>query len=124
MTTGEWHTCARRSDGHVWCWGYNGQEALGQWSSGNKVTPAAAGVIYGWQAVGAGKGHNCAVASDGTLWCWGANGSGQLGDGTKTGERVPNQISTTTDWTAISGGGDHTCALRTGSADRNLDGMR
>ena len=51
------HTCARRSDGTVWCWGYDQQGQLGDGTTGDPVYPGpvdgrsrSGGVAASWPA--------------------------------------------------------------------------
>jgi alpha-tubulin suppressor-like RCC1 family protein len=61
IALGQNQSCARKSDGTVFCWGRNG----------------------GF--------HGCAAKTDGTVRCWGANKLGQIGDGTtRAAPRVSN----------------------------------
>jgi alpha-tubulin suppressor-like RCC1 family protein len=39
IAAGERHTCAMKSDGTVWCWGYNGSGQLGDNTKVDKSTP-------------------------------------------------------------------------------------
>jgi alpha-tubulin suppressor-like RCC1 family protein len=90
------NTCARKSDGKVWCWGSNANGELGNGTTsgqschnGTPCQPSPAEVtVLGTSAVelAAGYNHICARKNDGTLWCWGNNANGQLGDGTTTGQ--------------------------------------
>jgi alpha-tubulin suppressor-like RCC1 family protein len=117
VTAGNYHTCATRTDGTLWCWGFNDEGQLG---IGNTIdqdlpqqvtTPAA----DGWSTVAGGGGHTCATRTDGTLWCWGFNSAGELGIGNTTNQHLPQQVVTpaATGWTSVTAGGGTTCALRT-----------
>jgi alpha-tubulin suppressor-like RCC1 family protein len=87
-------TCARKSDGSVWCWGRNGDGGLGDGTingqpcpSGDcKPTPVRVSGISDAAAIASGIGHACAARNDGTTWCWGTNGQGQLGEGMVAGQ--------------------------------------
>jgi alpha-tubulin suppressor-like RCC1 family protein len=88
------HTCARRADGSLWCWGANESGQLGN----NTTTPSAIpqmvtalGTSVAKFAVG--DSFTCAIKFDGTLWCWGNNVSGQLGDGLTDDNLVPNRVT-------------------------------
>lgn len=111
------HTCARLSDGKVFCWGNNSSGEVGQSSGSSFTSPQAvtfgSGVVA--RAIGAGFTHSCAVLGDGTVRCWGGNAAGQLGDGTTNGSSTPVQVTTSsgnlTDVVAVSVGDFHACAV-------------
>jgi alpha-tubulin suppressor-like RCC1 family protein len=116
VATGAEDTCATRTDGTLWCWGFNGYGELGIGNLTDQdlpqqlTTPAASG----WASVATGTTHTCATRTDGTLWCWGFNDAGQLGIGSKTEQDLPQQVTTPAPagWTSVATGGSHTCALR------------
>ena len=83
--------CARSSQGHVKCWGYN---AYGQLGHGNTSTASDGenemGEDLAFVPLGAnrtatslsvGENHACALLDDGSVKCWGRNNYGQLGIG-------------------------------------------
>jgi alpha-tubulin suppressor-like RCC1 family protein len=116
VSSGSYHTCARKQDGTLWCWGDNGCWQLGQGATVqlNIPVPAQVSALGATVAqVGAGRGHTCARKQDGTLWCWGNDEDGQLGNGETPWEWVPapTQVealgATVID---ISIGLDHSCA--------------
>jgi alpha-tubulin suppressor-like RCC1 family protein len=117
VTAGFLHTCARRADATVWCWGENFAGQLGDGTTSSRAMPVqVAGLVGAVAEVSAGGGHSCARQTDGTLWCWGFNVTGQLGDGTATDRLTPIQVSALgTTVTEVSAGAEHTCARRTGS---------
>ena len=39
LTASQHHTCATRTDGTLWCWGYNGFGALGDGTTTDRTTP-------------------------------------------------------------------------------------
>src|SRR6185295_1544489 len=85
VAAGQFHTCARKGDGTLWCWGANDD---GQVGDGTTDTPkpspvqvAALGTSVVEVAAGSAP-QTCARKGDGTLWCWGRNEYGQVGDGT------------------------------------------
>ncbi len=115
VALGEGHACAVKTDGSLWCWGYNDRGQLGDASTISRSTPVAViGMAGGVTSVAMYAGHSCAVKTDGSLWCWGSNDHGQLGDGTTVDKTTP--ICPTgmhTQVRAVSVGLLHTCALRT-----------
>ncbi len=110
LTTSQHHTCATRTDGTLWCWGYNGFGALGDETTTDRITPTQVGIATDWAAASAGDTHTCGTRTDGTLWCWGYNEFGALGDGTTLRRLTPTQIDTA-NWTGISSGTAHTCGV-------------
>jgi alpha-tubulin suppressor-like RCC1 family protein len=98
VSTGSYHTCARKGDGTLWCWGKND---AGQLGDGTTVSPKTNPVQVtqfgtGVMRVSAKSEHTCAIKQDGTLWCWGKNDAGQLGDGTTdTPKPLPGEVMLT-----------------------------
>ena len=118
VTAGYIHTCATRSNGTLWCWGWNGSGELGIGSHDlqdrpRQVTIPAAGE---WASVTADDFHTCAARTGGTLWCWGDNYYGQLGIGNHTSQDRPRQVTipAPAGWATVTAGSDHTCATRAG----------
>jgi alpha-tubulin suppressor-like RCC1 family protein len=86
------HTCGRRADSSLWCWG---RGTLGQRGDGSteliRTTPIevlqtgedAGGATWSdWtSSFAGGSDHTCGQRADGSLWCWGRGDVGQLGDG-------------------------------------------
>jgi alpha-tubulin suppressor-like RCC1 family protein len=103
VSAGGRHTCARRQDGTVWCWGgFNASPVPAQVTGlGNNATQLSAGAA-----------HTCAVLKDGTLWCWGAGDDGQLGDGRGIGSPTPVRVAALgANVASVAGGAFHTCAV-------------
>ncbi|MCC6900968.1 MAG: hypothetical protein IT377_18465 [Polyangiaceae bacterium] len=115
VALGNLHTCAIKTDGTLWCWGYNHSGQLGDGTTdGPKVLPVhAAGLGSNVARVAAGYGHTCAIKTDGALWCWGANHAGQAGDETTDGLKLsPVQVvSLGSAVVEVVAAGEHTCAL-------------
>ncbi len=129
IAAGEYHTCAIKPDGTVWCWGYNYEGQLGVGTMEDHFTPVKVlgsggiGYLLDVVAIAAAGMGTCAVKSDGTVWCWGINSAGQLGDGTTTRRRTPVQVvgdggsGNLSNVVAISmgrvvGGDNHVCAVK------------
>lgn len=106
---GDNHTCARKANGTVWCWGDNLLSQLGISSFSTVPAPVPIVGVRGATALGVGGDHACAVVEGGAVWCWGDNGLGQLGDmqrgaAARRVEGVPAMAD-------VVGGGVHTCGL-------------
>jgi len=115
ISTGNYHTCGIKTDGTIYCWGYNGYGQLGDNTTTDRYTPVQEySASTNWESVSAGANHTCGVKTDGTLWCWGYNGQGRLGDNTTTDRYTPVQeYSASTNWESVSVGESHTCGVKT-----------
>jgi alpha-tubulin suppressor-like RCC1 family protein len=124
LALGGAHTCARKGDNSLFCWGANASGQLGNGTINGSATPVAALVSPGGAPftdvveVAAGQNHTCARKSDNSVWCWGSNVSGQLGDGTMTNRFNPVPVLASvggmpvSDIVELSAGIDFTCARR------------
>ena len=129
ISGGSRHNCALKTDGTVWCWGYDGFGQLGDGTLGTgnyqtRLTPVqvvlGTGKMTGVIAIAAGGASTCAIRSGGTVWCWGDDYYGELGDGTRGGANhlrpKPVQVVQGTgklaSATAIAAGSGHTCVRK------------
>jgi alpha-tubulin suppressor-like RCC1 family protein len=91
-----YHTCVRKKDKSIWCWGGNhyGQTGDGTANGGAcynagscRSVPVLANTV-GNNVTELFAGHHFifALREDGTLWAWGSNEMGQIGDGTIGGQ--------------------------------------
>jgi alpha-tubulin suppressor-like RCC1 family protein len=144
IAVGVVHTCARRGDGHVFCWGSNDAGAIGDGTCSSRVGPVSA---FGPQPacsgtdrwsptevmgltdaveITAGGAHTCARRASGEVLCWGGNlpggisrafplgSGGAVGDGTTTNRLVPTPVLGLTGAVQLTTGATHSCALRAG----------
>ncbi|WP_428264551.1 RCC1 domain-containing protein [Haliangium sp.] len=81
VALGERHSCGIANDGSLWCWGDNGDGALGLGDVTDRRVPARVGTASDWSQIAGGHDHTCALRANGQLYCWGDNGYGQLGQG-------------------------------------------
>jgi alpha-tubulin suppressor-like RCC1 family protein len=102
VSTGSQATCARKSDGTLWCWG---------WRNGGSTPTQVASLGADVSEVSAGGSHICARKSDGGLWCWGVNNNGQLGDGSARYRDTPVMVAATTRFRQVASGFTSTCAI-------------
>jgi alpha-tubulin suppressor-like RCC1 family protein len=119
LAAGNEHTCARRSDGAVYCWGAAnfGQAGDGHLQDHRYATavPGAADAA----SVALGPYRSCACMANGTLQCWGRNDAGQLADGTNVSRSTPLPIRSIPSGVAdVVVGAFHTCARMTDETAR------
>jgi len=75
------HTCARKDDGTLWCWGSNYEGQLGDGTTTDRAMPVQVQLPTRVRQVAvSSEDRTCAVLDDGTAWCWGNNDGCELGD--------------------------------------------
>jgi len=113
---GSYTGCAVLGDGHVTCWGYNGNGERGDRTPDR--SPAAAPVPGLAKAIAVAvspssmAAHACAIVSGGAVWCWGANTHGQLGVAAAPADGAPIAVPGVTDAVQLATGDATTCAVR------------
>lgn len=113
-------TCVRRSDGQVFCWGRNADDAIGVVSTTTCAggddcvrVPAKLTLPEAIVELGLGDRHSCALSATKT-YCWGRNANGQFGDNSTNNATTPREIPLRSGASAIRGGSEHTCSLHAG----------
>ncbi len=117
IATGQWFSCALKTDHTVWCWGDNSAGQLGSdpTSLTTSSTPLQVSGLTSATSIAAGQDSACAILQGGSAKCWGNNGQGQLGNGNQISSFTPVQVTgLTSGVTSVSAGGFHTCALVNG----------
>jgi alpha-tubulin suppressor-like RCC1 family protein len=92
------HACAVKTNGSVYCWGYNADGELGNGGNSNSSVPVAVSGAYLFGQVSTGAYYTCGVTTSGAVSCWGDNSYGQFGNGTASPSVTP-----TTPLNALSG---------------------
>ena len=115
LTGGKAHTCARRADGVVFCWGEGSGGELGVGDTNDSDTPVRltnTNIDGEVTFIDAGRSHTCAVVTNGDVYCWGANTTGQLGTGDKVTSNSPVKVQgLTLPAIQVACGSEFTCAL-------------
>ncbi len=101
ISLGTAHSCARRTDGTVWCWGEADRGQLGvavstpcPRGSGNcSLTPLEVPLPLPAKSIELGGDSSCALLTNGDVRCWGRNDHGQLGDGTTVDSATPVRVA-------------------------------
>jgi alpha-tubulin suppressor-like RCC1 family protein len=113
-----YETCATRTGGTLWCWGYNryGELGIGSHTDQDRPRQVTTPAPGGWASVAVGDFQACATRTGGALWCWGYNGHGQLGIGNHADQDLPQQVTIPAPggWANVTSGAVQTCATRTG----------
>jgi alpha-tubulin suppressor-like RCC1 family protein len=103
-------TCGRTAAGAAYCWGYNGDNELGDGTTTNRKVPTAVSGGNVFTALSGGAQHMCGLVAGGDWKCWGYNGYGELGDGTETTRSTPTSVQTGGQvFVQLALGSDHTC---------------
>lgn len=101
VVAGALHNIARKTNGAIYSWGYNGAGQLGL-STGPydpgppwMTSPSRIGTETDWSTIAAGAYHSAATKTSPTwaLWLWGLNSSGQLGLGDTVDRYAPTMLS-------------------------------
>jgi len=116
------HTCARKNDGTVACWGINTQGEAGKDPAGSEMcgtskcltSPNPVTLPAGATGLGAGDQGSCILVGNDTF-CMGANDSGQFGDGVAGDHYAPTEITARAGSTMIAGSEASFCSLVGGS---------
>lgn len=94
------NACGTRSNGSVYCWGFNEDGRLGinqSYASLNSTsTPTQLhGASTEWQQISTGTETTCGVRNNGELYCWGENDIGELGDNKASGHEsiIPIKVN-------------------------------
>ena len=105
VSGGSAHTCALKTTGRLYCWGYDnaGQVGDGAPEVNQAIPVEVAGGATNWTSVDAGGADTCALRSTGRLWCWGGDGGGQLGNGgANVNQPAPVLVAGgATNWTSV-----------------------
>jgi alpha-tubulin suppressor-like RCC1 family protein len=111
VAAGAYHTCAKKQDNSLWCWGQNfsGQLGLGVSGAREADVPTRVTEDSTWALLALGSAHGCATKSDATLWCWGSNSDGQIGTGSSANAFAPVAVGTGS-VVSVAAGAAHTCA--------------
>lgn len=111
--------CVIGSDDLLYCWGGNGNGALGDGTTNNTPSPKLInfGALAGKKVKSVvSTGTTCAVDTNGAAYCWGLNSNGTVGDNSTVDRHSPVAVFATgalagKTITSISSGGSSSCAL-------------
>ncbi|HEY5922544.1 MAG TPA: hypothetical protein VIV11_12775 [Kofleriaceae bacterium] len=109
LRAAEMHTCGRKLDGTLWCWGHNEDGQLGNAMNANSKVAVQVSGLSNVTLFDGGRTHTCALGTFNTmsgLWCWGRGGegnprsatqpTGKLGNNSSADSNVPVKVDLTT----------------------------
>jgi alpha-tubulin suppressor-like RCC1 family protein len=122
VVLGDVHSCVRKANGSLDCWGDNrfGQLGTGDTSKRGSPTKVDSSTAKIYAPAGIGDitvdltDFTCALRSDGGFYCWGDNRFGQLGIGNTTSSPIPMPIPELAGKVSkATNGAGHTCVQST-----------
>ncbi|HEY3496269.1 MAG TPA: hypothetical protein VGK73_16330 [Polyangiaceae bacterium] len=124
ITAGGYHTCVRKRNGNVYCWGLDDAGQAGMLPTATCVSAPNAcvdrprrvgGSTFTATQIDAGFDHTCTLDSTGKAYCWGRSGYGQLGAGIYGSLASPIAVSGNLTFTSISAGVYSSCGTTAGN---------
>jgi len=123
---GDSYSCARTTDGRVYCWGSANRGEIGRpgaacntvyvFANLCSATPAPVNATATFTSLAVGISHSCGVTSSGSVLCWGDNGQGQLGTRGFVNPVAPVTAHDGMPFSAIAAAGAATCGTPVGRA--------
>ena len=110
LSAGAQTVCGLDPAGNEWCWGYNGDDRIGDGSYSNQFQPVQSSFVDVVETSVNGS-HMCAVDKRGSIRCAGYNRRGELGNGVRLTQGAPQLVPGLTTVKALAAGDNHTCAL-------------
>jgi hypothetical protein len=107
FSSDRWSSCAIDASDALWCWGYNGNAALGDGTSDTAYAPIHVGDAV--RDVGVVDGRVCTLDNAGTLGCRG-------GQPASWDVSSPTTVNVPGTWAGFSNGGAAVCAFDTTGA--------
>ena len=118
ISVGSHHSCGLTKAGQAYCWGLNGEGAVGNGTTDDLIvapSPVAGGLTFA--QISAGGSHTCGLIVGGQAYCWGWDVSGQLGNGAPLiSVSSPSLVAGGLTFKQISSGLIHTCGVTTSGA--------
>jgi alpha-tubulin suppressor-like RCC1 family protein len=116
ISSGSYHSCGLTKIGKAYCWGLNGEGAVGNGTPDNLITvPSAVAGGLTFTQIAVGGSHTCGLTISGEAYCWGWDVNGQLGNGVPlVSANTPSPVAGGFTFTQISAGLVHTCGVTRG----------
>lgn len=97
------NTCALKTSGDLWCWGYNLEGQVGAGDTMPYMVPVRVGMAGDWNNVQIpviGQ-HTCGIRDTGETYCWGSNFDSQVGRPSSRPRPTMTSITPGT-WSSVS----------------------
>jgi alpha-tubulin suppressor-like RCC1 family protein len=117
VSAGRYFSCGLTAEGQAWCWGDNGEGALGDGTTGgggasaNKAHPVQVLGGLTFAEITTGQLHACGRTAAGVVHCWGAYAAGQLGNGSAEDQVQPSVSAAGIAFDSIDASGTNTCGI-------------
>lgn len=113
VACGQNETCARKANGHLFCWGTGQYGALGLGDLAERDSPTEVPAIADWVQVSTNTFHTCGLRASGQIWCAGRDTEGQLGTPDHA-DAIPNlQLADpNAGWVEVRAGRFFTCGRK------------
>ena len=123
LRAAEMHTCARKMDNTLWCWGHGENGQLGNGANQHSLAAVQVAGLTNVTMFDGGRTHSCALGNyngSAGLWCWGRGGiqnrmaagtTGRLGNGSAADSNLPVRV----DLTGATAAGQMVRSLSTGA---------
>ncbi|HEX6239831.1 MAG TPA: hypothetical protein VFZ61_03010 [Polyangiales bacterium] len=85
------HSCARRLNGRLLCWGRNQEGQLGVGDEALRDVPTPVSGPSAWTSFTVGRFHTCGITQS-QLYCWGMNDTGALGLPSDERQNTPARV--------------------------------
>src|ERR1700686_537259 len=92
ISAGGKFTCALLSSHDLNCWGYNGDQELGNGSKHRSRVPVSVHELTNVSALSSGWNQSCALLESHAVECWGDDTYGQLGNGLSEPSFLPTKV--------------------------------
>jgi alpha-tubulin suppressor-like RCC1 family protein len=112
IDVGHQYACGVDAAEHLYCWGIEAQERLGNGAGGSREITAPERVHNEFTMVSAGNDHACGVFAGNQGFCWGSGEYGAPGNGAAGAPQSrPGPVAGGLSFRSMQAGSRHSCGL-------------